>query len=279
MSSVIEALQRGRSELEPRFRLAAADYVTALEVARDGTICVVGLGDGRVIGVDLWTGRELFAVSAHEGGVLGVNISPDGERVATCGQDTVAKLWTREGAFQRELPCGGSAWVDHVVWAPAGGRLATAAGRSVRVWTEHGEPLVECEPLASSVTGLAWRSDGTGLAACCYGGVHILPFVPGAKTRHLEWKGSLISLAWSPDAKIIACGSQDTSIHFWRLASGQDSTMSGYRFKPKALAWDSESKLLATSGDSAITVWDFAARAPRELGRSGSGATAASARG
>ena len=262
MSSLIEALQRGRSELQPRFRLAAAEYVTALDVAPQGSVCVVGLGDGRMLGVDLETGRELFALSGHVGGVLGVSIAPDGRHVATCGQDAAAKLWTMEGVLESELPGGGGAWVEHVAWAPVGGRLATASGRNVRVWTGEGEPLADCEPLASSVTGLAWRSDGTGLAASCYGGVHILPFVPGAKTRHLEWKGSLISLAWSPDAKIIACGSQDSSVHFWRLASGQDSEMSGYRFKPKALAWDGESKLLATSGDAAITVWDFRGKGP-----------------
>jgi WD40 repeat protein len=141
--------------------------------------------------------------------------------------------------------------------------VATSAGRQVRIWTaDGGAPLVETEPLESSVSALAWRADGSGIAAACYGGVHILPFVPGAKIRKLAWKGSLISLAWSPDAKIIACGSQDKSVHFWRLASGQDSQMSGYTFKPQALAFDSESKLLATSGDATVTVWDFRGKGP-----------------
>jgi WD40 repeat protein len=261
MSSLSEAPLRGTGEIEPRFRLAAGDYVTALDVARDGSICVVGLGDGRVLGIDLDSGRKVFTALAHAGGLLGAAISPDGQLVATCGQDAAAKLWTKAGAFQCEL-AGGGTWVEHVAWAPTGARLATASGRAVRVWTPQGESLAQYEPLASSVTGLAWRSDGTGLAASCYGGVHIFPFVTGARKRHLAWKGSLISLAWSPDAKIIACGSQDSSIQFWRVSSGQDSEMSGYRFKPKALAWDSESKLLATSGDAAITVWDFRGKGP-----------------
>jgi WD40 repeat protein len=132
----------------------------------------------------------------------------------------------------------------------------------VRVWTVDGKPLVEAEPLESTISALAWRADGSGLAAACYGGVHILTFVPGAKVRKLPWNGSLISLVWSPDAKIIACGSQDSSVHFWRLASGQDSQMSGYAAKPKALAFDSESKLLATSGDATVTVWDFRGKGP-----------------
>ncbi|MBC7172231.1 MAG: WD40 repeat domain-containing protein, partial [Polyangiaceae bacterium] len=70
--------------------------------------------------------------------------------------------------------------------------------------------------------------------------------------------------AWveSPDAKVIACGTQDSAVHFWRLAFGRDSQMSGYPLKPKALAWDSESKLLATSGDATVTVWDFRGNGP-----------------
>lgn len=257
-----EAPPRGKTELRPRFRVEAGEYVSALGVAPDGGLCLIGLGDGRVLGFDLPTGQARLALRAHAGSVLGLSFAPDGRHFVTCGQDAAAKIWARDGSPGRELPGGGGAWVEHAVWAPARGRIATASGKKVRVWTTEGEPLVETEPLASTVTGLVWRSDGTGLAASCYGGVHVLPFVPGAKVRHLAWKGSLISLAWSPDAKVIACGSQDSSVHFWRLSSGQDSQMSGYPFKPKALAWDSESKLLATSGDATITLWDFRGKGP-----------------
>ncbi|AKV04447.1 High-affnity carbon uptake protein Hat/HatR [Labilithrix luteola] len=251
-----------KTELRARFRLETGDYVAALTVSRDGRLCVAGLGDGRVLGLDLSSGKELFSTVAHPGVVLGVALSPAGDSVATCGQEEAAKLWTTQGKLLRELPSGGAAWVEHVAWAPRGERLATAAGKKVRVWTSDGEPIVETEALASTITGLAWRADGNALAATCYGGVDILPFTPGMKARHLAWKGSLISVAWSPDAKVIACGSQDCSVHFWRLATGQDSQMSGYPFKPKALAWDSASRLLATSGDATVTVWDFHGKGP-----------------
>jgi WD40 repeat protein len=253
---------RAKTELVPKWRLAVGDYVAAAEISRDGTMCVLGAGNGQVLGLDLKTGKQLFAIHAHSGGVLGLSLSPDGQKFITCGQEPTAKVWNRSGELLRELPGGGPSWVEHVAWAPAGGRLATVAGKKVRVWTVDGEPLVETEPLESTASALAWRADGSGLAAACYGGVHILPFVPGAKVRKLAWKGSLISLAWSPDAKLVACGSQDSSVHFWRLASGQDSQMSGYPFKPKAPAFESESKLLATSGDATVTVWDFRGKGP-----------------
>jgi WD40 repeat protein len=262
MLGVTKELPRGKTELTPRYKLTVGDYVTAADVTRSGTLGVAGVGDGTVVGFDAASGRECFRKVAHEGGVLGVSFSPDGSHFLTCGQEPSAKLWHSSGEVVRELPGGGGPWVEHVSWSPSGDKVAIASGRKVRLWSAAGEALLETEPLASTASALAWRADGTAVAAACYGGVHIWPVVPHAKARHLAWKGSLISMAWSPNAKVIACGSQDCSVHFWRLASGKDSEMSGYPFKPKALAWDAESKLLATSGDAMATVWDFRGRGP-----------------
>ncbi|HEU4405681.1 MAG TPA: WD40 repeat domain-containing protein [Polyangiaceae bacterium] len=251
-----------KTELRPRWRLDAGDYVAAAALSRDGARAAIGTGGaGALLVVDAETGREAFRADAHPGGVLALGWAPDGELVATGGQGERAKVWHASGELWRELP-GGGPWVEHVAWAPAGDRLATASGRFVRVWGRGGEPLVEAGPLASTVTGLAWRGDGAALAASCYGGVHIWSFAQGAAPRHLPWQGSLISLAWSPDGKVIACGSQDCSVHFWRLATGRDSEMTGYPFKPRALAWDARSSLLATAGDATVTVWDFSGKGP-----------------
>jgi WD40 repeat protein len=262
MSGVSEAASRGKSALAERFRIATSDYVLALDIAQNGELAVVGLGAGLIIGLHPRSGKQLFSTLAHEKGLLGLSVSPDGQSFVTCGQDEVAKIWNQQGALQAELPGGGGSAVEQVAWAPVGSKVATASGKTIRVWSTAGTPLTESGPLASTTSGLAWRSDGTGLSAACYGGVHVWPFIVGAKERHLEWKGSLISLAWSPDAKVIACASQDKSVHFWRLSSGLDAQMGGYRFKPKALAWDRESRLLATAGDAALTVSDFRGKGP-----------------
>jgi WD40 repeat protein len=251
-----------KTELKQGFQTSLEDYVVALEVSEDRALCVLGLGGGRVVGLDLASGGTLFSVSAHEKGLLGVRLAPDGERFITCGHEQSAKVWSREGKLLLTLPGGGGNSVECVAWAPKGNRIATASGKKVRVWRADGEPLLESEDLASTATGLVFRSDGSGLAASCFGGVHVFPFVEGAKARHLPWRGSLISLAWSPDGRVIACATQEKSVQFWRLGSGQDAQMSGYAFKPKALAWDLESRLLATSGDTQVTVWDFRGKGP-----------------
>ncbi len=249
-------------ELKCKWQLDAGDYVSAAEISIEQELCVIGTGDGSVIAVEEGTGQQRFRIRAHQGSVLGISMSPQGTHFATCGQDSSARLWTMQGQPVRELPGGKAGWVEQVAWAPFGDRIATAAGRVVRLWNSEGDPLLETEALGSTVTALAFRADGSAVAAACYGGVHVWPFVPNAKPRHLAWKGSLISLAWSPDGKVIACGSQDGSVHFWRLANGRDSEMSGYPVKPKALAWDRESRLLATGGGPTVTVWDFRGNGP-----------------
>lgn len=249
--------QRARTELGPRWSCDVGDYVAAAALARDGAWGVVGTGGGELIALELSSGARRFSVAAHAA-ILACDIAADSGLVATCGQDPAAAVWGRDGARVATMPgtSEGRAWVEHVAWAPRGDLLATAAGRVVRLWRPDGQLVAEAPPAASAVTGLAWRADGLELAVSSYGAVRLLGR-DGAVVRPLSWKGSLLSVAWSPDGKVIACASQDCSVHFWRLPSGRDSQMSGYPFKAKDLAWDSGSSLLATAGDAAVTLWDF----------------------
>ena len=71
-----------------------------------------------------------------------------------------------------------------------------------------------------------------------------------------------MSMILSPDGDIVACGSQDNSVHFWRRSTGDDSMMSGYPGKPSTLSFDHTGTLLATGGGEAVTVWSFQGDGP-----------------
>ena len=262
MPGMTSTRPRAKTELAPRWRMDADDYVTSADVSPDGRRAAIGTGSGRVLVLEVESGSACWDASLHPEGVLEVAFAPDGEALASCGQDGVARIHSSSGPALSELP-GATGWVEHVAWAPDGQRIAIASGRMVRVFMRTGEPVLETGPLSSTVTAIAWHPvNGRELAAASYGGVHVWTLASGAPARHLPFKGSLISLAWSPDGEVVACASQDCSIHFWRLASGKDAEMSGYRFKTKALAWDAHSRLLATAGDAVITVWDFGGKGP-----------------
>lgn len=254
-------------ELRPSHALGVAwsgdvaDYVTSLSVSADGSLIAVGNAAGEVHVLDAGAGAVRFRLSAHGEGLLTGAWSPTRNVLATGGQDGFTRLHDGQGDKLGELP-GGAPWVEHVAWSPDGTKLATSAGRIVRIWNQRGGPLVESEEHESTVTGLAWNRKGTQLATACYGGVRIFNIGSSAPARHLPWKGSLVSLSWSPNGEVIACGTQERSVHFWRLTKQRESEMSGFAAKPRALVWDSESKLLATGGDRSIGVWAFEGKGP-----------------
>ncbi len=66
----------------------------------------------------------------------------------------------------------------------------------------------------------------------------------------------------SPDGDIVACGSQDNSVHFWRRSTDEDSEMTGYPGKPSHLAFDHTGTVLATGGSDRVTVWSFQGDGP-----------------
>ncbi len=254
-------IPRGKTELRAAWSLDLGDYIVRLEPGRDDTLALT-TGGGAAALIQANTGEVLWRSEGHGGGALALARSPSAPCLAVGGHDGRVHLYdTRSGRESTALEVG-PGWVEQLAWSHDGGRLAASAGRRVRVWTSSGEPLLETPAHPSTVTGLSWSRKGSRLATCCYGGVYLWPLKADIQAQHLAWKGSLISLAWSPDEKVIACGSQDGSVHFWRLPGGRDSEMSGYRFKPRALAWDGASSLLATSGDADVCVWDFSGKGP-----------------
>ncbi|MCU0653783.1 MAG: WD40 repeat domain-containing protein [Polyangiaceae bacterium] len=250
----------GKTELPQLWSADLGDYVVRVAPLRDGAVAAL-TGGGKLVLLDP-EGRPRWQAEGHGGGALALALCPSAPRIAVGGHDGKVHLYDLEGGQQVTTLEAGKGWVEQLAWSPDGGRIAASAGRVARVWSSQGQALLETDAHPSTITGLQWGARGVRLATCCYGGVRIWPLKAGIQAQHLAWKGSLISLAWSPDEKVVACGSQDGSVHFWRLPSGRDSEMSGYRFKPRALAWDSASSLLATSGDADICVWDFGGKGP-----------------
>lgn len=236
------------------------DYPTALAVSRDGARAALGFGSGGLAVLDVPTGEVVERIAAHQGATLAVTWNPRSGIVTTTGEDGVARAHQRGEAITYGEPGGG--WVEHAAWSPKGARLATAQGRRVAIWNEDGRAIGRTLPLDSTVTGIAWSPDGRRVAASVYGGVRLIDPLDGLVRTRLDWKGSMISVAWSPDGRFIACGCQDGTVHFWRVASGQDAMMSGYPLKPTALAWSHDTKQLATSGSPVITIWPFDGKGP-----------------
>lgn len=248
-------------DLRYRWRGDAADYATCLSVSADGAHVAVGNGAGGLSVLDGTSGALRFGREMHAGGVQSIDLS--GELGVSGGNDGKARIFdVTSGAERAAIDGEPRAWVDHVAFAPDGKVVAVASGKILRFVDRAGALLHRIEAAPSTITGLVWNKKSSELAIAAYGGLRTFRPSTGARAKNLAWKGSLISVVWSADEKIVACGTQDCAVHFWRVQGGNDSEMSGYPGKPKALAFDASSTMLATGGDSTCVVWSFTGKGP-----------------
>ncbi len=238
------------------------DYAIAGGWSLRGQGLVVGDTEGGIYAFEGDSGAVAWSErGVHDGGVLAMAIHPSGSTFATAGQDGRVLIWSAaEGQVRRTIDVG-NGWVENVAWSPDGQRLAASFSRQVRTYDVDGAELWRSEYHPSTVSAIAWSGTGE-LATACYGRASFFDASTGEIRQSLEFQGSLVSMVLSPDGGIVACGSQDNSVHFWRRSTGEDSEMTGYPGKPSALAFDDSGTLLATGGSEAVTVWSFRKRGP-----------------
>ena len=248
------------NRLTPAWQFALDDYPTALSVSRDGMLVAVGTAAGSLDVLDASTGERVQRIAqAHANGVLCAAFGKS--LLASGGQDGQARLWDARSGEQQALMGGGGSWVQQLLFSADGRRLATAAGKCVKLWDASGSLQREWTAKAG-VNGLAFNPVGGLLAAAAGAEVPLWRCADGGLDRTLKWVSTLMNVSYSPDGKIIACGSLDKTVHFWRTGAWTDSQMAGYLTKPLSLAWSGDSKQLATTGDECIIVWNFAGKGP-----------------
>jgi WD40 repeat protein len=192
-------------------------------------------------------------VVIHGGAIL--TAASDRERIVTGGDDgkvvaTKADLTAATLAHDPE-----HRWIDHVAIAPDGA-VGWSAGKDAFVQSRKGERRQFEAP--STVGGLAFAPKGRRLAIAHYNGVTLwFPNAAEAAPERLEWKGSHISVSFSPDGRYVVTAMQEPALHGWRLVDGKHMRMSGYSTKVQAMAWTADGKGLATSGAPQLIVWPF----------------------
>ena len=217
-------------------------------------------------------------VDDHQGSVVSLAFSPDGQRFISGSGNGTVLLWevaTME-PIDPPLSTSGSS-IEAVAYSPDGQLVAsTGQDLQISIWNAItgeliGDPLRGHEEL---VTSIAFSPDGKLLAS---GSMDRHIFIwDVASGQRLDEDGlkdddTIASLAWSPDGRILAAGTFGPTVSFWTDENGDglfqpaQDPLRGLSNPVRSIAWSPDGKTLAfglgsddnapESGD--VILWDY----------------------
>src|SRR5262249_52492551 len=107
----------------------------------DGRLLASGSKDGSLKLWDVESGKEVRALTGHQGGITSVEFSPDGQVLATAAWDGTIRLWDpTTGTAMRSIAVTHPGAIFYSRFSPDGRYLATANGNGTAYILRLAEP-------------------------------------------------------------------------------------------------------------------------------------------
>ena len=213
--------------------------------------------------IKLWNWRDgtrVATLRGHADTVNTVAFSPDGELLASGGDDHQWTLWE----VQSQLPIAtlthridrSRHQVKAVAFSPAGNLLATA-GKHVKLWEVSSQTEIVTLEHHDYVWALAFSPDGQLLAAGDKTGtVKIWEVQPRQAVAQLAGDtNNVLSVAFSPDGRTLATAGYQGLIKLWAVANWELLGTLKNRGTAYAVDFSPDGKTLASTGHEEAALW------------------------
>ncbi|MEO1205238.1 MAG: WD40 repeat domain-containing protein [Pseudomonadota bacterium] len=251
------------SPLVNRHAVALDANATDCAISRDGRVCAVSLGDGRINITQLDKAGVPTAsksIACHR--VAAVGLHTLGEMFISIGQDGRAVLFNgAEPDGAKDIYAFPDAWIEAIAVSETAGLIALAS-KSLCVVVDPAGQVLSTTDVGSTISSIAFDAKGGRIVASHYNGVTTITAATGEVELTLEWKGSHTGVSWSPSDRYVVSATQEKELHVWDLITLKDFRMGGYPRKCHQMAWTADGETLACSGADVITAWSFAGSGP-----------------
>jgi len=270
----------------PMFHDVGDGATRVIAFAPDGRTFAHGNGAGRIWLWDTESKRALATFKWHSRQIYGLAFSPDGKVLAAGGFDCQVKMWDLESGRELLAPPKQALPIGSLGFTPDGRTLVVATGSRT-------EPLIPGEVTfwdavtavpRGVIQGLSWRvaamaiaPDG-GTIATAGPKIRLWDAASGAELAAFEHEiGPFLCLAYSPDGRLLAGGSERGEVVIWDVATQRRwAILRGHRELVHCLTFAPDGRSIASGGlDNTLQCWDLSPRlgaAPQEPRKGATGA-------
>ena len=235
--------------------------IREIQYSSDGAILVVATGIGIWL-YDTTTYQEIGLLTAHTRTVECLAFSPDGNILASGGEDGTILLWHRNTGAQKVLTKSTES-VSNLTFSRDGKTLASGSGGTIRFWeTITGEQKQTFTGLPEHINDLSFSPDGKTIVSVTWGNeICISDTITGKPKKRFTVSAtdSAFSVAFSPDGEIVAIGNSDGNIYLSDLNTGElKRKLTGHSEDVQSVVFSPDGKTLASSSyiDETVRLWD-----------------------
>ena len=202
----------------------AADAVSQVSFSPDGELLVTCGSDGAIRGWDR-SGRQVYELAGHAGGVHAMDLHPSEPLLASGDAEGGVRLWdTSTGQLRQSLP-GHAAALYCIAFSPSGDTIASGdSAGAVQVWeTRTGRPLHTLSGHTGSVWPFAFRPDGAQLAISDdQFSTRLWDPLTGDCRHTISGHGRRVAeVRFSADGALLATSGNDGAVRLWNPTTGR----------------------------------------------------------